>query len=108
MKKYRIEDMIGGWFIGDFSPSVLQTKEFEVCYKVHPKGEKWDTHFHKEATEINYLIEGKMKVCGDIILPGDIFVIDPFEVSAPEFLEDCKLIVVKIPSVIGDKYKWTV
>ena len=62
MKINKIEEMVGGWFIGDFEPSVLKTKDFEVCYKFHHAGEIWDNHYHKVATEINYLIRGKMNL----------------------------------------------
>jgi len=104
MKIDKIENMVGGWFIGDFEPSVLKTKDFEVCYKFHPAGEVWDNHYHKVATEINYLIRGKMNLSGIELNQGDIFTIYPDEVAIPEFLEDCELIVVKTPSIKGDKY----
>lgn len=105
MNIYKISDMKGGWFCGDFEPSVYKTKDFEVCYKVHAKGEKWPTHFHKEATEINYLIRGNMIIQNNKLTAGDIFIILPNEIADPIFLEDCELIVVKTPSVKGDKYE---
>ena len=105
MKILNIKDMIGGWFVGDFEPSALRTKDFEVCYKFHPKGEEWPTHYHKIATEINYLISGKMTIQGKTLQTGDIFILEPSEIADPCFLEDCELIVVKSPSVIGDKYE---
>jgi quercetin dioxygenase-like cupin family protein len=98
------KNMIGGWFVGDFKPSAFKTKDFEVGYKLHPKGEVWDNHYHKIATEINYLIRGKMNLSGTYLEAGDIFTIYPGEVAVPEFLEDCEIIVIKTPSVIGDKY----
>ncbi len=105
MKTYDASQFLGGWFIGDFQDSVYRTKDFEVCYKFHPKGEIWPAHFHKLSDEINYLIEGKMTIDGTNILEGPIvFVIEKNEIATPEFFTDCKLIVVKIPSVIGDKY----
>jgi quercetin dioxygenase-like cupin family protein len=105
MQVNRIENMVGGWFIGNFTPSVLQTDVFEVGYKFHPKGEHWDIHYHKLATEITYLIRGKMKLQDRILTSGDIFTIFPGELADPEFLEDCEVIIVKTPSAIGDKYK---
>ena len=36
---------------------------------------------------------------------GDVFVFDKGEVADPIFLEDCKLIVVKIPSIPSDKFE---
>ena len=103
MKLYKLDHMVGGWFVGDFNPAAHQTSDFEVGYKRHPKGEKWETHYHKEMTEINCLILGKMKLQNTIIEAGDIFVLHPGEIADPIFLEDCELIVIKTPSVPGDK-----
>ena len=96
--------MVGGWFVGDFEPSSYKTKDFEVCYKYHSKGEIWDTHYHKKATEINLLVKGSMKINGVTLKEGLIFIIDPFYISTPEFLEDCELVVIKTVSDQNDKY----
>jgi len=98
------EKFIGGWFIGNFEPTAFLTKEFEVCYKIHKKNEKWPPHYHKMATEINYLMKGRMIIQGKELISGDVFIIDAGEIANPIFLEKCELIVVKIPSVINDKY----
>jgi hypothetical protein len=105
MKKTRIEDYKRGWFIGNFEPSILKTTEFEVGYLRHSKNEKWNSHFHKESIEYNVLIRGKMIIQNQILEEGDVFVFEKNEVADPQFLEDCELIVVKVPSVIGDKYE---
>jgi len=94
----RIENMKGGWFIGDFDPTIFKTKEFEVSYKVHKKGEFWDIHYHDVCKEINLLIRGKMIMQNVHLKPGDIFVLEPFEIADPNFLEDCEIICVKVPS----------
>lgn len=94
----------GGWFVGNFEPSILKTELFEICFKQHPKGEKWPPHYHKLATEYNYLLHGKMCVQNEILNAGDVFVIEKNEIADPTFLEDCELIVVKVPSVLNDKY----
>lgn len=101
----KLSNMFRGWFIGDFEPSVLRTKDFEVGVLSHKKGEFWPEHHHKICTEINVLLEGNMTINGIHIRVGDIFVIYPNESSAPVFLEDCKVLCVKTPSVIGDKYE---
>lgn len=101
----KIDDFKGGWFIGNFSPAVLKTKDFEVCYKKHKKGEAWPKHYHKQAKEINYLINGKMVIQDTLLIAGDIFIIAPKEVADPKFLTDCEVIVVKVPSVKKDKYE---
>lgn len=105
MIKRNINEFWRGWFIGNFEPSILKTNQFEVAIITHTKGEQWPAHYHAIATEYNYLISGKMRICGEIIEPGDVFVLEPNEVADPEFLENCKVVCVKTPSIKGDKYE---
>lgn len=104
MNIYRIDDYFRGWYVGDFEPTCFKTKDFEVGLLTHIKGEIWPNHIHKISTEINLLLEGEMIIGGKKISQGDIFIIYPNEVSDPTFLTDCKLVVIKTPSIIGDKY----
>ena len=99
-----MSEMKDGWFVGDFIPSAYKTSYFEVCYKKHKKNEKWDTHYHKKSIEINYLISGEMIINETKLTAGDIFLIEPYFISTPTFLEDCTLIIIKTPSIIGDKF----
>jgi hypothetical protein len=39
------------------------------------------------------------------LVEGDVFVITPNEVANPEFLTDCVICVIKVPSKIEDKYE---
>lgn len=91
--------MIGGWFVGDFEPTAYKTNQFEVSYKLHPKGQQWDIHYHTEVTEINLLVRGKMVIQGTTLVEGDIFTLEPYEIADPEFLEDTEIVCVKTPSV---------
>ena len=104
MRFHRTSEFTGGWFIGDFEPSLLRTKEFEVAVKEHPAGEDWPEHYHAVATEYNYLCSGEMVIGEDVIEVGDIFVIDPGESVKPHFYTDCVIVTIKVPSIPGDKY----
>lgn len=103
MKIFRIENMKDGWFVGNFNPTAY-TADFEVGYKFHKKGEKWDIHYHKVSDEITLLVKGKIKIQDTIIKDGDIFVIPSYEIADPEFLEDSYTVVVKTKSNTKDKY----
>jgi quercetin dioxygenase-like cupin family protein len=100
----KLKDMKDGWFIGDFYPTTLKTNQFEVGYKTYKKDSFWAHHYHKEVLEINLLIRGKMELQNQIITAGDIFILSPWEITNPKFLEDCEVLVVKIPSIPTDKY----
>ncbi len=104
MEKFQFKDMKRGWFIGNFQPSAYKTDEFEVAFIKHYKGQLWEKHLHKKATEITYIIKGKIKINDEIFSSGDIFVIKPNEISDPSFLEDSEIIVIKTPSDVNDKY----
>ncbi len=107
MKKFRIEDFKGGWFIGNFEPKIVKTEGCEVAVKSYKKGDRERAHVHKLADEYTVVVSGKCKLNGEILGPGDIALIEKGEAMTEDFeaLEDTINTVVKIPSVIGDKYE---
>ena len=107
MKKYRLENFKGGWFIGDFEPTIVKTKRFEVSVKHYKKGDTEKKHVHKLAEEFTVVISGKCQLNGQILESGDIAVLKKGEKMTEDFkaLEDTVTTVVKIPSVICDKYE---
>ena len=98
-----MEEMVGGWFVGNFSPTAFVTKDVEVSYKTHSKGEVWDVHYHEHVTEINLLVRGEMILQKKKLISGDIFILKPYEIADPEFLEDCEIVCVKLPGITNDK-----
>jgi hypothetical protein len=99
----RIENMKGGWFVGNFEPTAYKTDAVEVSYKVHKKNEKYDVHYQTKIMEINLLTKGKMIIQDIELNAGDIFIIPPYEIADPVFLEDCEVVCVKIPGIVNDK-----
>lgn len=104
MKKYRLNAMQGGWFIGNFTPSCIQLKECEIACKHYLKGEREERHVHKVATEITLIAFGAVLMNEVRYNVGDIVTLDPGEDTDFTALEDAMTVVVKIPSVPGDKY----
>ena len=103
IKKYDLKDFHRGWLIGDFNPSLLKTKDFEVGYLLHPKGELWDVHYHDKLKEFNILVKGKMIINGTEINENDVFVFEEKQIACPIFLEDCHIVCIKVPSIPNDK-----
>jgi len=104
MQTHSVDDLVGGWFVGDFTPTAYKTNACEVSYKTHTAGEVWPTHYHKIGDEVNYLIEGRMEINGQQLQGPVIFVIPKGETAAPVFHTDVKLVVVKVPGAPNDKY----
>ena len=103
MKFDNIKNFKNSWFIGDFEPSLLRTKNFEISIQFHPKGFMGQKHYHSQSTEYNVVIKGKLKICGKEVSDGDVFIFQPFEISESEFLEDTIILVVRCPSCPSDK-----
>lgn len=103
MKTFDPNIMFRGWFIGDFAPTAYRTKDFEVGILEHKAGEFWPAHYHAESDEINYLLEGSMVLNGTPLTAPVIFVIERNEIADPTFITDCKIVVIKTPSIPGDK-----
>jgi mannose-6-phosphate isomerase-like protein (cupin superfamily) len=104
MKIYNIKDMINGWFIGNFKPSIYKTDKFEIAHHLYKKGFGGTNHKHLKSTEINYIVKGHISWNNVDLYSGDIFVFDFGEESGDIlFLEDTDLIIVKFPSVPSDK-----
>lgn len=104
MKIAKLEDMVKGWFVGNFDPTLIKTNDVEVAVKEYQKGDSEEKHYHKIATEITVIVSGKVRMNGIEYSKGDIIVIEPNEVTDFEALEDTVTTVVKYPGVKNDKY----
>jgi quercetin dioxygenase-like cupin family protein len=104
VKTSRLEDMTGGWFVGNFAPACIQTEQVEVACKHYKKGDKEPKHVHRIAQEITLIVSGKVRMDGRVFITGDIVLLEPGEPTDFEALEDTINMVVKMPSVKGDKY----
>lgn len=100
-----ISDFKGGWFIGNFEPSLLKNAGFEASVKLHKKGENWPTHYHKIATEYNVVIVGRMTIQNKTLEAGSVFVLYPFEIADPIFHEDTIIVCIKHPGANNDKFE---
>jgi hypothetical protein len=104
MKRYNLNSFIKWWFIWAFENTLFKTEWFEVAVKFYKKWDRENSHHHKVATEYTIFHSGKFKMKNNIYEIWDIVEILPWESSDFECLEDWSTTVVKIPSVIWDKY----
>lgn len=103
MQLHRIDSFENGWFVGNFDPTLISSTDVEVAVKSYKVGETEPSHFQLTATEITVVINGKCRLGGHILGPGDVLVIDPLEPADFEALEDCIVVACKSPSLPNDK-----
>jgi quercetin dioxygenase-like cupin family protein len=99
-----LDDMVRGWFVGDFEPSVLRMTAAEVAVQRFAAGDVEAEHHHRAAVEITVIVSGRAVMCGREVTAGDILVLPPGTATSFHAIEDTVTAVVKTPSVIGDKY----
>ena len=104
MKISKLDDMIKGWFVGNFDPTLIKTNEVEVAVKKYKAGDSEEMHYHKIATEITVVVSGRIRMNGKEYVAGDIIVMEPGEATDFEALEDTSCTVVKYPGANNDKY----
>lgn len=104
MKTARLENMVKGWFVGNFDPTLIRTNDVEVAVKEYKKGDYEERHYHKLSTEITVIAVGKVRMNSVEYVKGDIIVIEANQASDFEVLEDTITVVVKYPGANNDKY----
>jgi quercetin dioxygenase-like cupin family protein len=104
IEAYKIDEMIKGWFIGNFSPSLYKTNDVEVGIKQYKAGEFEAAHHHKIATEFTVIVSGEVEMNGTKYGNGDIIKINPGVSTDFKAITDTVTVVVKIPGANNDKY----
>ena len=61
-------------------------------------------HVHRVATELTLIASGRATMNGRVFQTGDIILLEPGEATDFRTLEPTTTVVVKMPSVKGDKY----
>jgi hypothetical protein len=99
-----LNEMVGGWIVGNFEPSCLKTTACEVACKHYEAGAGEVAHVHRIATEVTLIAAGRVSMNGRTFSAGDIILLEPGEAADFQALETTTTVVVKMPSVTGDKY----
>jgi len=104
MKSANLAEMVKGWFVGGFKPTALATQACEVAVKRYLAGDHEGAHYHKVATEVTLVLEGRVRMADKEWGPGDIVVLEPGEVTDFTAITDAVNVVVKVPGALGDKF----
>ena len=99
-----VDNFIKGWLVGDFKPSIINSKDIEVGLKYYKKGDKETSHVHKMITEYTIVVSGKIRMNNKVYSEKEIVEILPNTLTDFESLEDSITLVIKSPSIPSDKY----
>ena len=99
-----VNEYTKGWLVGNFEPSLINSKDIEVGLKYYKKGDKESKHVHKIITEYTIVVSGKIKMNDEVYIEKDIVTILPNVPTNFESLEDSITLVIKTPSIPSDKH----
>lgn len=102
---YNLKDMTKGWFVGNFSPSLFSTSDFEIAVKEYKAGDYESKHYHKLADELTVIASGEVLMNGIQYKKDDIIKIKKNQTTDFKALTDVITVVVKIPCCKDDKYE---
>lgn len=103
MKRYSLDGMVGGWFIGNFEPSIFASQDFEICLKRYKKGDVEPAHFQHVATEYTLVVSGIIRMGLMEFRENEIVEIPPLEIADFESITDSIVVAIKTPSMPSDK-----
>ena len=104
MRFAKLNEMVKGWFVGNFNPTLYRTSDVEVAVKRYCAGDHEGMHYHKIATEITVVVFGTVRLNGKEYSTDDIIVMEPNEATNFYAVTDAVTAVVKLPGANNDKY----
>lgn len=104
MIRHQLDEMVRGWFVGDFEPTAFPSSDVEIAIKHYAAGDAEERHVHKVATELTAVVSGTVRMDGQDLNAGEIVKLAPGEPSDFLALTDAVVVAVKLPAVPGDKY----
>ena len=107
LDRFPLSSFVCGWFVGRFTPTLLDTGDVEVAIKHYRAGDSEPAHHHKVAVELTAIVAGRVRMGGEEFGPGEIVRIAPGTAADFAAITDATTVVVKLPSVAGDKYPGT-
>lgn len=99
------DDYVGGWLVGNFSPSLFKRNNIEVGIKYLEKGFVDSAHYHKKSTEFNLIVYGEVRLGSKVFKKGDFMNFLPNEISQVECLQSAAILVIRDGSGVDDKYE---
>jgi len=104
MLKHQLKNFTNGWFMGNFNPVLVNSKDFEIAVKYYQKGDVDNAHYHKIAKEYTVVVSGQVQMNDKIFGEGDIIEVFQNEIIEFRAITDAAIVAIKLPSVQDDKY----
>lgn len=103
MKKFQLADFTAGWVVGNFNPTLHQTRDFEFGVKYFEAGDREALHYQIVARELSIVVSGSCRIGSVDLHAGEGLLIEAGEEADFEAYTQCAIAIVKWPSLPADK-----
>jgi len=103
LRKFQLADFTAGWVVGNFNPTLHQTKEFEFGVKYFNAGDLEPRHYQIVARELSIVVSGSCRIGSLDLVAGEGLLIEAGEEADFEAYTQCAIAVIKWPSLPADK-----
>jgi hypothetical protein len=103
LKKFRLADFTAGWVVGNFNPTLHQTRDFEFGVKYFKAGDREALHYQIVARELSIVVSGSCRIGAVDLDAGEGLLIEAGEEADFEAYTQCAIAVIKWPSLPADK-----
>lgn len=105
MKTEKLSNMIRGWVVGNFKPSLCE-KDYEIGFKYYNNGDYEKPHKHLLSDEITIILLGEVKMNDSTYVEGDIVIQEKGEFTDFKCISDRAITAVFRPdgSFPNDKF----
>lgn len=101
---FNISETKGGYFLGDFEPSILKSSDVSIAVKRIFRGALDGGYYRKCDTEIVYIMSGVLEIDKKKYKKGDIILWEPQDVINIFAIEDSEYLLIKLPGSRNDIY----
>jgi len=106
MKLDTLDKYTRGWIVGNFSPSIIKTDNYEIGIKYYTKDDYEKSHKHLKSSEITIVVFGHVQVNKKDYYEKDIIIQEIGDSADFKCMSDRAIVTVLRPdgSFPNDKY----
>jgi len=103
MKSFHLDNMVNGWFLGNFIPTVTNWKKGEIAIKSYQTNHIESSYCHSDAYKIYVVLSGKIMINNNLLTKDSVALINPKEDMSLVSLTNSKVLLI----IFGNTFEYT-
>jgi len=92
----KLDKFTGGWFVGQFEPSIFKDPNIEIGIKTYADGlDKPDGHYHSNGDELTIILDGEAKICNRKYKKNEYYIQRSLQPDLTLFSPGTRILVIR-------------